>query len=47
MLPWLVLQENLGTVEGVITIKSPVVHSTFVDRTILVEGKAVYELNLT
>jgi hypothetical protein len=47
MLPWLVLQEDLGTVAEVTTIKSPVAHSTFEDRTVLIEGKAVYELNLT
>jgi hypothetical protein len=45
MLPWLVLQEDLEIDATVTTIKFPVVHPKFANRTISVEEKAVCELN--
>lgn len=45
MLPWPVLQEDLGTVAEAMPITSRVVRSEFADMTIQVEGKVAYESN--
>lgn len=46
IVPWLVLQEDPGTVARVTAIMFPVGRPEFVNMIILVEGKAAYGLNL-